>query len=96
MIEVDPDKLATFGNGMLTAAVDLTATRLALAARAMAGGGLGAADPDSSFRDRLSTTTEEAAGLVADLVATFEVDGEALLLVAAENIQVNTNAAGTP
>ena len=56
MIEVDPDKVATFGNGLLTAAADLTATRLALAARAMAGGGLGAA----------------------------------------ENIKVNTNAAGTP
>jgi len=97
VITIDPGDLGSFGNGQLTLATELGARKASLDAVALGGDGLGEADPGSSFRTSLSTATQDMVRLVGDLMATLEVDGEALLLVAAQNIEANTgdSAGGT-
>ncbi|WP_315092856.1 hypothetical protein [uncultured Cellulomonas sp.] len=93
MITIDPAVVATFGNGQLTAAIGLSSPRTTLASVAIGSDALGEADDSGSLATMLDGLVGDVTALVADLASTLEVDGEALLLVAAQNVDANTGDA---
>lgn len=93
MITIDPSVVATFGNGQLTAAIGLSSPRTTLASVVIDDDALGEADDSGLLATALDGLVDDVTALVADLAATLEVDGEALLLVAAQNVDANTGDA---